>query len=157
MNKLCYGILYLIVKFLVGLIRNTNIIIKVEDLLEELKSRKEGRLFKIHVKFHSEDPRIKLREDTSFSESDYKQIQLKLERLDKYSKAGDWTLKVLQVIKDHPALRAADLAAKIGMEKDWLKLNVRKLKNMGLTISLGVGYKLSARGEKVLTKLKETK
>jgi hypothetical protein len=32
-------------------------------------------------------------------------------------------------------------------------LNVRKLKNLGLTISLGTGYRISPRGRMVMNKL----
>jgi hypothetical protein len=38
------------------------------------------------------------------------------------------------------------LALELGREKEWLKGSVRKLKNLGLTISLGTGYRISPRG-----------
>jgi hypothetical protein len=47
-------------------------------------------------------------------------------------------------------VRAGDLCGQVGMEKDAFKVNVRKLKNSSLTESLGVGYRLSARGEVIL-------
>jgi hypothetical protein len=43
--------------------------------------------------------------------------------------------------------RAADLAASFGRETQPFKLDVRKLENLGLTLSLDVGYRLSPRGE----------
>lgn len=46
-----------------------------------------------------------------------------------------------------PATRAADLAAGFGRETAPFKLDVRKLKHLGLTESLEVGYRLSPRGE----------
>ena len=51
------------------------------------------------------------------------------------------------------AVRAADLAASLGRDTAPFKLDVRKLKALGLTISLEVGYRLSARGEAVLRKI----
>jgi hypothetical protein len=41
---------------------------------------------------------------------------------------------------------AATIARQIGFEKDWLKINIRKLKNLDLTISHDPGYTLSPRG-----------
>ncbi len=56
----------------------------------------------------------------------------------------------LRLIAERPAVRAADLAAAVGREKAPFKLDVRKLKNLGLTLSLDVGYRLSPRGEAYL-------
>ena len=42
---------------------------------------------------------------------------------------------------------APDLAAAFGRETAPFKIDVRKLKNLGLTLSLPVGYMLSPRGE----------
>lgn len=54
------------------------------------------------------------------------------------------------MIRDHPAVRAADLCRLVGQERDRFKPDVRKLKNLGLTISLEIGYRLSPRGETYL-------
>ena len=43
-------------------------------------------------------------------------------------------------------MRAPDLAASVGRETLPFKVDVRKLKNLGLTHSLRVGYELSPRG-----------
>ena len=43
-------------------------------------------------------------------------------------------------------MRAGDLAAELGMERLPFKTDVRKLKALGLTESLDVGYRLSPRG-----------
>lgn len=47
-------------------------------------------------------------------------------------------------------MRAGNLAAKIGQETVVFKINARKLKNLGLSESLGTGYRLSPRGRAVL-------
>ncbi len=51
------------------------------------------------------------------------------------------------LIARNPGVRAGDLAPQAGQETLDFKRNVRKLKNLGLTISLEVGYRLSPRGE----------
>ena len=66
--------------------------------------------------------------------------------MDSRSADGAWTARVLDVISSSPAVRAADLAADLGMEKAKFKQRVRKLKTLGLTESLEVGYRLSPRG-----------
>lgn len=53
---------------------------------------------------------------------------------------------VLIQVKDHPNLYAIGIAKLTDFEKEWLKLNIRKLKNFGLTISNNVGYELSPLG-----------
>ena len=47
-------------------------------------------------------------------------------------------------------LRAPDLAASLGRETLPFKRDVRKLKELGLTESLEVGYRLSPRGRAYL-------
>ncbi len=126
---------------------------RLSDLIGILNSIEEGRIYKIWVKYHSADPQIILREQIKLSDEEFNQIKLKLERLDRYSKQGKWILNILQAIRDNPKLRAQDLAAKTGKQKDWLKPNIRKLKYLGLTVSHEVGYTISPRGMIILDKL----
>jgi DNA-binding MarR family transcriptional regulator len=53
---------------------------------------------------------------------------------------------MLALIAKHPEVSAGELAEISGFEKAWLKVNVRKLKELGLTESLQPGYRLSPRG-----------
>ena len=53
---------------------------------------------------------------------------------------------MLGLIAERPATRAPDLAASLGRETAPFKADVRKLKELGLTESLEVGYRLSPRG-----------
>lgn len=101
----------------------------------------EGTLYRIRVRHLGADPRAALRDDT-----DLIGVLEKLARLDA---RGPWTRRVLDLIADHPERRAGDLATMVGMETQAFKTNVRKLKALGLTESLEVGYRLSARGEAV--------
>ena len=79
------------------------------------------------------------------SAADRAEIDRRLDRLDRASSIGPWTRAVLAVIAAQPATRAADLAAGFGRETLPFKTDVRKLKNLGLTESLEVGYRLSPR------------
>ncbi|MDW3650791.1 MAG: ASCH domain-containing protein [Bacteroidia bacterium] len=124
-----------------------------EALLEILQKREEGLIYKIALDYHGEDPRIALRNQEEFSTKEFEELKKKLEKMDARSKSGAWTLKILRAIQENPELRAADLAKLTGREKDWLKPNIRKLKNLGLTISLEIGYRISNRGEAYLKRL----
>jgi len=61
---------------------------------------------------------------------------------------------VLAEIEAAPGVAAHTLARRLGCEKDWLKPQVRKRKNLGLTASLPVGYELSPRGRVALQRLR---
>ena len=54
------------------------------------------------------------------------------------------------MIAERPEVRAPDLAASVGRETQPFKTDVRKLKELGLTESLLVGYRLSPRGRAYL-------
>lgn len=97
-----------------------------------------------------EDPRSALANDADLSAEDVEAITARLERLDNASKHGPWTEETLAIIRKRPAVRAGDLADELGREMLPFKVDVRKLKNLGLTLSLEVGYRLSPRGEAYL-------
>lgn len=96
------------------------------------------------------DPRTELANDAQLSTQDVETITAKLARLDHASGYGPWTDETLAIIQKRPAVRAGDLADELGREMLPFKLDVRKLKNLGLTLSLLVGYRLSPRGEAYL-------
>lgn len=122
-------------------------------LLKSLRQNTAAKIYKIALRYYSEDPRIKLREQTELSGEKLEELKGKLSRLDQYSSEGSWTKKVLLAIKRYPHKRAVELAEITGYKKEWLKLNIRKLKNLGLTISHEVGYELSPLGKALLQKL----
>jgi hypothetical protein len=102
------------------------------------------------VEFHlvdEPDPRATLAADDRLSPADVADIDARLERLDARSSHGPWTRATLDAIAARPGTRAADLAAAFGRETAPFKVDVRKLKQLGLTLSLEVGYRLSPRGE----------
>lgn len=80
-------------------------------------------------------------------------LERRLARLDAASRHGPWTERVLRLIAARPGVRAAELAAALGRETLPFKVDVRKLKELGLTESLEVGYRLSPRGQAALALL----
>jgi biotin operon repressor len=124
-------------------------------LLDGLGSR-EGPVYRIGVEFGGADPRIALRQQDDVSDAEIAQVIGRLQRLDAGSPTGPWTARVLAAIEEQPRVVARTLAERLGYERDWLKRAVRKLKNLGLTISLTKGYELSPRGRVVLDQLCRT-
>ena len=120
-----------------------------EELIAELDRRGDGEIYRITFGALNADPRIALRE-APLDEKQIAMLRAKLARLDAASPIGAWTRKTLEVIRDHPAVRAGDICKLVGQDRATFKPNVRKLKAMGLTISLEVGYRLSPRGEELL-------
>ena len=109
-----------------------------QHLLDSFAKR-EGDLYRIALHLAGPDPRIALRElppdETVFA---------KLDRM------GEWTYEYLRAIAENPGKRAPDLAESFGRETAPFKRDVRKLKELGLTISLEIGYELSPRGRAAL-------
>ena len=111
-------------------------------LLAGLRSG-SGDVYRIEVHLAGPDPRVALRaREPAADELDAVRSHL--------ARVGPWTYDVLTAIGDRPGVRAADLAESLGRQKGPFKLDVRKLKELGLTQSLRVGYRLSPRGRAVL-------
>ena len=122
----------------------------LEELLEILDEKDAGDIYRIELRYHSEDPRIALRENEDLSDEDREMLETKLARLDKFSKQGAWTSDALELIRKYPERRAGDLSDMMGKDKAWFKTNIRKLQNLGLTESKRTGYTISPRGEQFL-------
>lgn len=121
------------------------------ELLGELRGSPDLPTYRVRFRpARNPDPRRELAARAALSAEDVDDISRRLARLDRASAHGSWTLDVLHTIAARPAVRAADLAAGFGRETQPFKLDVRKLKNLGLTLSLDVGYRLSPRGEAYL-------
>ena len=108
-----------------------------------------SQLYRIPVSFDRPDERVTLR-DTLPTAADIAAITAALDRLDKGRRTGPWTREILALIASRPAVRAPDLAESLGRDTLRFKTDVRKLKELGLTHSLDVGYELSARGRAYL-------
>jgi hypothetical protein len=96
------------------------------------------------------DPRDELASTARLSDDEASAITARLARMDAASKRGPWTAAVLEQIAARPAVSSVHLAETLDWERPDFKLHVRRLKALGLTISLDVGYRLSPRGAAVL-------
>jgi hypothetical protein len=104
----------------------------------------------LRIAFHREEPTAPV----PLPPLDDDAIDARLDRLDARSPTGPWTRATLDLIARRPGVRAADLAAELGRERLPFKADVRKLKRLGLTESLEVGYRLSPRGRAVVDRLR---
>lgn len=120
-----------------------------DELIDALNYR-DDPIYRIRLHFGGEDPRIELREKADVSGDELADIIAKLQKMDATSKTGAWTQSYLDVIDSMPATYSGLLADYLGVPKDEFKPKVRKLKALGLTESLEVGYRLSPRGLIVL-------
>ncbi len=123
------------------------------DALRDLaKFREDGQLYRIELRLAGPDPRAVLRDRADLSDDDVAELTRRLARFDTASTHGPWTMETLELIERSPATLAADIAASIGRQKAPFKADVRKLKELGLTESLDVGYRLSPRGQAFLSR-----
>lgn len=125
-----------------------------DELLRELGQRTEGVVYRIELGALRPDPRIALRETVIDEGADLDALRTRLHKLDERAPAGPWTRQVLELIEARPAVRAGDLCVVLGRDKPSFKTDVRKLKALGLTESLEVGYRLSPRGAALLARLR---
>jgi hypothetical protein len=115
-------------------------------LRRQLDKVTDGETYRVTLSWAGPDPRVALRESADLTDDDVAAIDAKLERLDRASSHGPWTMATLDLIRRRPRTRAPDLAEEMGRERDPFKIDVRKLKNLGLTRSFDVGYEVSPRG-----------
>lgn len=123
-----------------------------ERLLRQLDKVEVGETYRVVLTWSGPDPRVALRENAELTDDDVADIDRRLARLDRASSHGPWTMATLALIGRRPHVRAPDLAAEMGRERDPFKIDVRKLKNLGLTQSFDVGYDLSPRGRAYLAR-----
>ena len=120
-----------------------------DELLAVLDRKETGDIYRVALRLVGPDPRIVLREQLP-DQDEMEEIAARLERWDRASPVGAWTVQALSIIEELPGVRAGDLATELDMEVPRFKTNVRKLKGLGLTESLEIGYRLSPRGHAVL-------
>ena len=111
----------------------------------------EGMLLRIELHFAGDDPRLALRERLP-EDVELEAIVARLARIDGAS-AMPWTTRYLQLIAAHPGVVSRVLARQVDADVPPFKRRVRQLKELGLTESLEVGYRLSPRGGVVLERL----
>jgi hypothetical protein len=122
---------------------------KSRDVLLRRLAGRPGRIYRIDVVRVGDDPRIELRNRVPEGD-DLAELAARLEQIDARSRSGPWTMAMLELLAANEGVRAEDLATGQGREKKAFKLDVRKLKELGLTESLLVGYRLSPRGRAFL-------
>lgn len=111
--------------------------------------RSEGRqVYRVDFHVAGADPRIALRERVNLDDAEWAALISKLDAMDRRAPDGPWTAKVLDVIAANPAVVSTVLAEQVGIDRPEFKLRVRRLKALGLTESLGTGYRLSPLGER---------
>lgn len=121
----------------------------VAELREALSARAERPAWRVELAYAGADPRAELRASVPDA-AEIGQIRIRLDRLDAASSIGPWTRATLAIIDRSPTVRAPELAAELGRDTASFKRDVRKLKELGLTESLDIGYRLSPRGVAVV-------
>jgi hypothetical protein len=122
-------------------------------LLADLTGPDDAPLYRLRLRRVDEpDPRAVLAADDRLDGEALAHLTRRLDRLDRASPVGPWTRATLTAIGERPGVRAGDLAASFGRDTPSFKLDVRKLKQLGLTESLPVGYRLSPRGRAYLAR-----
>lgn len=119
------------------------------DELNAMMGKRQGTLYRIRLRYLGEDPRVALRESDALSDAEFDEIADKLARMDG---GNPWTRRTLDLIEQRPGSPAHELAETLGSEKVKFKNSVRRLKALGLTESLVIGYNLSPRGRAWLGK-----
>jgi len=115
---------------------------------KDLNRRPAEHTYAIAVSYLAPDERPDLAADARLSTADVEAIAARLDRWD--AATQPWTRQYLAMIDANEAVRAPDLADRVGMDVPRFKRRVRQLKGLGLTTSLEVGYRLSPRGRAFL-------
>ncbi len=123
------------------------------ELLRLMAPKQPQPIWRVELRFAGADPRVALRNKDELDDDERAALIARLDRLDAASPRGPWTRTVLALIADRPAVRAPDLAASLGRDTLTFKRDVRKLKELGLTESLEVGYRVSPRGAALLASM----
>lgn len=112
-----------------------------------------GHLYRIAFRLKDEDPRTALSDNADFGMVTAAEIRETLRSLERRCRGSAWTDIWLRLVRANPAIPAAKLAGLAGVETAIFKRRMRQLKELGLTQSLDVGYRLSPRGERFLDRL----
>jgi hypothetical protein len=112
-----------------------------KELLDNLC--REGEVYRIRFHRIGDDPRIGMRERTVLTSEESTAIAKMFQR-------NNWAPAYLRLIAELPGTVSTELASRAGVERMAFKQRVRRLKSLGLTESLDIGYRLSPRGEAVL-------
>ena len=131
-----------------------------EPARNEQASRRAGpraskggdHVYRVRLSWVGDDPRVTLRAAVP-TEPELAELTAAVAKLDASKRTGPWTRPILEWIRDHPGVISTELAALLGREVQPMKADIRRLKALGLTESLRVGYRLSPRGSAYLESL----
>lgn len=110
----------------------------------DLDRRQAAHTYVIAVSYLAPDERPELAADDALTPADVAGISARLDRWD--AATEPWTRTYLELIGANEEVRAPDLASRVGLDVPRFKRRVRQLKELGLTTSLDIGYRLSPRG-----------
>ncbi len=113
----------------------------------------EALVWRIDFRYVGRDDRSERGEIDVLSTIELTSIRNRLTRPDRSGRGRLWTLGTLQLIERYPGVVSTVLAKHARRDRASFKLDVRKLKELGLTESLDIGYRLTARGVAVLRDL----
>ena len=111
-------------------------------------------VYRVALHHGGDGDRVEIATQAKLDDGEVAAITAKLVRMDREAK---WTAKTLAIIERNPRIAASKLAAKLGRETLPFKVDVRKLKRLGLTQSFEVGYEISPRGRAYLDASAKTK
>ena len=121
-------------------------------LLQRLSAAPDEPVTRVEFRCIGRDDRIERRASDDLDADAIAEIRRRLDRLDR-SAGTPWTAATLRLIARFPGVVSTALARQVDMERQVFKTKVRSLKELGLTESLEVGYRLSPRGEAVVAAL----
>jgi hypothetical protein len=130
------------------------------ELLDYLRAGPAGdvnddtELFRVELHHGGDGDRVEVALHSELTPEDVKAIGAKLLRMD--AKQA-WTAKTLAIIQRHPRTAASQLAKELGRDTAPFKVDVRKLKKLGLTQSFEVGYEISPRGAAYLAAVRRAR
>lgn len=104
-------------------------------------------VYRVALHHGGDGDRVELALDDELAAADVAAIRARLARLDRPT---PWTRRTLALIDRHPRVAASKLAKLVKRETQPFKIDVRKLKKLGLTQSFEVGYEISPRGRAYL-------
>jgi len=104
-------------------------------------------VYRVELHHGGDGDRVGLALEDQLTSEDVAAIRAKLARMDA---GGKWTAKTLAIIAAKPRVAASQLAKQLRRETLPFKVDVRKLKKLGLTQSFEIGYEISPRGRAYL-------
>ena len=124
----------------------------IVDTLKTTKHNAGERVFVIDFHYDGQASARPKPATGAVSTEELAELVQRLEAMDRRSRVGPWTQATLRAIEARPGVLAAKLARALGRPRDEFKRDVRKLKNLGLTSSLEIGYRLTPKGKALLAR-----